>query len=97
MLYKFYVLMRRVFTEYALNEAEKEQFLRNGRYYDFVRIMTPEEAINSQWIDGDGNRIWISNPCDETSPTFVWGFNNEDDAINFACSLKQEIGIKVEG
>lgn len=97
MLYKFYVMMRRVFSQCPLTHNDKEKFLNNGTFYDYVNIYSTKEAIESNWIDEEGNRTWCVNPCDEGSPTFLWGFNDEDEAINFACSLKNEIGIKIEG
>jgi len=97
MIYKFYVMMRRVISSLALTEVEKEHNLRNGYYYDYVAIYTFEDAVDLGWIRPDGSRNWVVPPCDEDSPTFVWGFNDETEAINFACSLKNEIGIKIVG
>lgn len=64
---------------------------------DIVNIFDYNEAIERNWIDKNGNRIWVVPTEDELSSTFVWEFDNFDDAINFAIVLsKNELGISTE-
>ena len=82
--YDYYVVFRRVFyNQYHRGE-------------DIINLYTFDEAVENQWVDKDGKRIWYwgQNASNEVHPTFVFGFDNLDEAVQFADNLKQrEIGI----
>lgn len=63
----------------------------------YVMLYDFNEAVKSRWVDINGNRVWIVPAEEETSPDFVYGFNDLDEAINFYNILSHnEIGVKVE-
>jgi hypothetical protein len=62
---------------------------------DIVSIYDFDGAVKSNWIDKNGKRIWVVPTKDESTITFVWGFNSIDDAIKFyETLLGNEIGIE---
>lgn len=61
---------------------------------DIVSIYDEAEAFKHEWIDQNGNRIWVVPPTEETSPTFVWKFPEFTRALVFFDTLRSaEIGI----
>ncbi len=62
---------------------------------DLISIQDASEAIECNWIDENGNRVWVVPPEDEKTITFVWGFNDLDEAIQFYEALRlNEVGMK---
>lgn len=60
---------------------------------DIISIYDRGEAIRRNWIDGDGNRVWVVPAKNEMTPTFVWKFFSLDDAVRFYEVLRTaEIG-----
>lgn len=71
--------------------------LENRAMQDAISIYDREEAIQNNWIDENGNRIWVVPSQNERSHTFVWGFIDLERAVNFYDILqKNELGICVE-
>lgn len=64
---------------------------------ELVSIFSAEEALKCRWIDCDGNRVWVVPVTEEKTPTFVWGFDDLDQAIAFYEVLcHAELGIECE-
>lgn len=64
---------------------------------EFVSIFSAEEAVKYRWIDCNGKRVWVVPATEEKTPTFVWGFDDLDQAIAFYEVLcHAELGIKCE-
>lgn len=62
---------------------------------DIISIHDFDEAVEMHWIDRKGNRIWMVPADEETTITFVWGFNSASIAVMFYESLlHNELGIK---
>lgn len=84
----YYVVMRRLFADSAINfmnEIQDQIFI-----YDFA------EALEANWIDENGDRIWVVDPDYEgRCITFVYGFDDLTKAINFYEALSlNELGMK---
>ena len=61
---------------------------------DVISIHSFDEAVSCNWIDGNGERVWVVPPQNEFTTTFVWGFNSLDLAIDFYDVLqKNEVGM----
>lgn len=77
---------------------EYKYFVTLQRLYqeeEHINILDREEAIKNHWIKEDGDRIWVVPPKEEKSPTYVWGFDDLDTAVNFyECLKHNELGIK---
>lgn len=69
----------------------------DGKVEEYVNIWTFEEARQHNWIDEDGERVWVLPAESERyAHTFVWAFDNEDEAIAFYEALTtKELGMKV--
>ena len=64
---------------------------------EIISIYDFDGAVKNNWIDSNGNRIWVVPPKDEATITFVWGFDSIDIAITFYESLLgNEIGIECQ-
>ena len=88
-----------------MKKAKYYVILRTYLGKRYIMLYDFNEAVKRNWINPEGNRIWISPegnrvwvaPIEETSPDFVYGFNDLDEAINFYNILSHnEIGVKVE-
>lgn len=68
------------------------------RFYqqkDIVSIYDFDEAVKGNWIDGNGNRVWVVPPEHEKTITFVWGFDSLSNAVLFYDALAHnELGIE---
>ena len=70
---------------------------RMFRKYEVISIYDRAEAMCHNWIDQNGNRVWVVPAEEEFTPTFVWGFSDLDQAVRFYEILRTaEIGIPVE-
>ena len=68
----------------------------DNRVEEYVNIFSGEEALKHNWIATDGSRVWVVPPKDEFSHTFVWGFDNDSEAIAFYEALTtKELGMEV--
>lgn len=72
----------------------------NAFYNDVVEtvhLFNFKEAVEHRWIDDDGNRIWIVSPeYEEHCHSFIYGFNDLDEAVSFAeILINNQIGMKV--
>jgi cell division septal protein FtsQ len=69
----------------------------DGKVEEYVNIWTFEEARQHNWIDENGERVWVLPAESERyAHTFVWAFDNEDEAIAFYEALTtKELGMKV--
>ena len=69
----------------------------DGKVEEYVNIWTFEEARQHNWIDENGERVWVLPAESERyAHTFVWAFDNEDEAIAFYDALTtKELGMKV--
>ena len=64
---------------------------------EVISIYDKEEAIAGNWIQADGERVWVVPPTEEKTITFVWAFNDLDVAVMFyECLQHNELGIKCE-
>ncbi len=61
----------------------------------YIFIYTFDEAKKNNWIDENGNRIWVLPPEEEKSPTYVFGFDILDMAIDFYTTLERNTLDKV--
>ena len=62
---------------------------------DIISIYDFNEAVKENWINSNGNRIWVVPPKDERTATFVWGFHSLNTAVIFYESLlHNELGIE---
>lgn len=88
MKYLYYVVLERIFSDSAINST--------GEIYDKAMIYDFAEALDRNWIDEDGNRVWVLKPDYEgRCITFVYGFNDLTEAVNFCEALtNNELGIK---
>lgn len=87
-MYPYYVVMERIFTDSAINSV--------GRIHDKVMIFDYAEALALNWIDENGERVWILEPDHEgRCITFVYGFHDLTEAVNFCETLtNNELGMK---
>ncbi len=69
----------------------------DGVVEEHVNIWTAAEAREHNWIDENGERVWVVPAKSEMyAHTFVWGFDNEDEAIAFYEALTtKELGMRV--
>lgn len=84
----YYVVMCRVFANSAINT--------DGKIHDKIMIFDFAEALERNWIDENGERVWVLDPDYEgRCITFVYGFDNLTEAVNFYEALSHnELGIK---
>ena len=62
---------------------------------DIISIYDFNEAVKGNWIDSNGNRVWVMPPELEKTVTFVWGFDCLSTAVVFYDALlHNELGIK---
>lgn len=65
---------------------------------DYIRLMDADEAVQNNWVTETGERVWIVPAKDENHYiTFVWGFDNYDEADLFFSLMKRQVGRKTEG
>lgn len=84
----FFVVLRRHNLNTQLDDCSMQ---------DFVSIYDHAEAIKNNWVDKNGERVWIVPSQHETQSTFVWGFVDMDQAISFYnVLLKNELDICVK-
>ena len=73
-------------------------YVVNVRYMkseDFISIFDFEGAVKANWIDENGNRVWVVPANEETSITAVYGFDDLDKAVEFYDALVHAVvGIK---
>lgn len=69
----------------------------DGKVEEYVNIFSRDDAIKNNWIDEDGNRIWVLPVENEAyAHTFVWEFDDIDSAVAFYEALTtKELGMKV--
>ncbi len=62
---------------------------------DIISIYDFDEAVKGNWIDSNGNRVWVMPPELEKTITFVWGFDCLSTAVTFYDALAHnELGIE---
>jgi hypothetical protein len=62
---------------------------------DIISIYDFNEAVKRNWIDSNGNRVWVVPTAHEFTPTFVWGFDSLSNAVLFYDALAHnELGIE---
>lgn len=61
---------------------------------DVVSLYDEQEAIKRGWVNKSGERVWSVPVDEEFTPTFVWKFDDIDQAIVFFELIRSEIGIK---
>ena len=61
---------------------------------DVVSLYDEKEAIRRGWVDSHGERVWAVPSEEEFTPTFVWKFDDIDQAIMFFELIRSEVGIK---
>lgn len=88
--FAYYVVLRRIMAESSINGSKE--------VYDAVQIYDFSDAVNANWIDENGNRVWIFGANEERRcVSFVYGFDDIDEAINFCEAIqKNEIGIQTK-
>lgn len=85
---QFYVVLRRV-KDNVIN--------RSFKVYDkdYVTLFDFEEARRHNWVDENGDRVWVVPAEEERIPTFVWGFDDLEQAMLFYDLMRQnELGIQ---
>lgn len=83
----YYVVMCRVFANSAINMECK--------IHDKIMIFDFTEAVERNWIDENGQRVWVVDPDYEgRCITFVYGFDDLTEAVNFYETLSNnELGM----
>ena len=73
----------------------------NDKAEETVFLFDKEEALKNNWINSEGNRIWVEPPEEErtrTSVTSVYGFDDLNKATEFWTMLSEnQIGMTVYG
>lgn len=87
--FEYYVVVRRFLQ--LLDENAKEAKI-------IIELMQRQEAISKNWIDQNGDRIWVVPPREEKNlTTSVFGFKSLESAINFYNTfLENGVGILAE-
>lgn len=79
---------------------------QSGRYYvvwrrsyienlDMISLYTEDEAKAGNWIDANGDRIWVVPADSERMITGVFRFDELDDALAFHEGFKHQLGRRV--
>ena len=69
----------------------------DGNVEEYINIWSEEEVRQHNWIDENGERIWVLPAKSERyAHTFVWAFDDMDAAIAFYEALTtKELGMRV--
>ena len=88
--FEYYVVSRRAFETLASLYYTEKCVAK-----EYISIHSFEDAVQCNWINEEGERVWVVPAHEEKMITSVWGFESLDDAISFhAVLMSNQIGMQ---